>query len=332
MLHLNEREEPAGLVSNIQHYTIHDGPGIRTEVFFTGCPLHCLWCSNPETIKPYPRLGVYPDKCLSTEKCAYCKKVCPLPDARPINFDDEGFLKSLQMVPECEGCLKCADECPSRAIEVWGALFTLDELLKDIKKDISFYRKTGGGVTLSGGEVMLQWEFVQMLLKACKEASIDTCVETALQCKWQHAEKVFEYADFIITDIKHMDSARHKEYTGVGNETILENIKNTAALNKALVIRIPVVPGYNGDEENIRATGEFIRSEIFDKGSSIKQLQLLPYRKLGTEKYESLGIPYPLEDYVPPERAEWEQNILALTDMLKTDYGLPAVAGSSQKL
>ncbi|MDR0817534.1 MAG: glycyl-radical enzyme activating protein [Clostridiales Family XIII bacterium] len=332
MLHTNKRGEPAGLVSNIQKYTIHDGPGIRTEIFFTGCPLRCLWCSNPETLKPYPRLGVYPAKCLSLEKCGYCRKACPLPDASPLIHDGNGVIRAINMEDECSGCLKCADACPPRAIKVWGDLYSVDELLRIIEEDRRFYQKTGGGVTLSGGEVMLQWEFARMLLKACKDASINTCVETALQCTWAQAEAVFEYADLIIADIKHMDSAKHKEYTGTGNETILENIRLTAALGKPVVLRTPVVTGYNGDEENIRATGAFIRDELISNGANILQYQLLPYRKMGTEKYDSLGESYPMGDYVPPEREEWEKELLRLTDILKKEYGVPAVSGSSQKL
>jgi pyruvate formate lyase activating enzyme len=142
-------------------------------------------------------------------------------------------------------------------------------------------------------------------------------------------EAVYEFADLVITDIKHMDSAKHLKYCGAGNELILSNIKRTVGLHKPLVIRTPVVDGYNSDESNIRATGAFLRDEL---GGSVIAYQLLPYRKMGTEKYASLGDDYPLENYVPPDRAEWESNLLHLTDMLIRDYGLPAVAGSGQKL
>ena len=298
-------------------------------MFFTGCTLRCLWCSNPETIEPRARLGVYPAKCLSLEKCGLCVKACPVDNAAPISFDDSGELGSVLMRAECDSCLKCADICPPRAIKTWGEKMTLPTLMKVIMEDRSYYEKTGGGVTLNGGEVMLQWEFARSLLKACREASVNTCVETALHCPREHMEAVYEYTDLVITDIKHMDPKAHKEITGAGNELILSNIKRTAELQKKLVIRTPVVPGYNGDEENIRKTGGFIRDEL---GGAIVQYQLLPYRKMGTEKYDSLGLPYPMGDYTPPERAEWEANLARLAGILVEEYGLPAVAGSAKKL
>ena len=344
----NSNSEPAGLISNIQKYTIHDGPGIRTEIFFKGCNMRCIWCSNPETIGQKPQLGVYPSKCLSLSKCGYCLRECPakqgdgslaLPsgtlegetrEPSPCLIHDEnGILSSIRMIPECDGCLKCADICPSRAITLWGMLTTADELMRIIEEDRSFYERSGGGVTLSGGEVMLQWEFAVVLLQRCKRAGINTCVESALNCPPEHMEAVYEYTDLVITDIKHMDTKKHLEYTGAGNELILRNIRRTVELGKKLVIRTPVVMGYNGDEANIRATGAFIRDELDGK---IMQYQLLPYRKMGTEKYDSLCKDYPMGDYAPPEREIWESELKRLADMLVSEYGLPAVAGSGKKL
>lgn len=323
----NSAGEPCALVSNIQKYTIHDGPGIRTEIFFTGCTMRCLWCSNPETIAFKSLIGCYPGKCLSLDKCSWCVKSCPLQGA-PLEFEN-GILKSIQMSSVCDTCFKCVHACPSQALKQWGELMTVEEMLKVIKEDSSFYRKTGGGVTLSGGEVMMQWEVAAMLLKACKESDINTCVETALSCPREQMEAVFEFTDLVITDIKHMNSEIHKSLTGVGNELILENIKRTVDMGKQLVIRTPVVPGYNGDEANMRASGAFIRDELQNK---IVQYQLLPFRKLGTEKYDSLGIPYPLGDYQPPERSRWENDLTRYADMLVNEYGVPAVPGSSRKI
>lgn len=328
MLHRNADGMPVGLITNIQKYTIHDGPGIRTEVFFKGCPLRCLWCSNPETLAPAPQIGAYPNKCLGADKCGLCLKACPLKENLPIRFEG-GMLSHVEMVTACAGCLKCTEVCPGRALKRWGEEKTVEELMKTILEDRSFYLKTGGGVTLSGGEVMLQWEFAAMLLEQCKRASVHTCVESALHCREEQMLEVYRFTDLVITDIKHMDTVKHKKYTGAGNELILQNIKKTAALGLPLVIRTPIVAGYNNDEKNIRATGRFIRDEL---GGRVVQHQLLPYRKMGTEKYDSLNEAYPMADYASPERSAWEENLLRLTDILVTEYGVPAVPGSSKKL
>lgn len=321
--------QPAGLVYNIQKYTIHDGPGIRTEVFFKGCPLRCRWCSNPESLVTHPQIGVYPSKCLTEEKCGLCLAACPLGKETPILMEN-GLLKQVRQGDACDGCMKCVDICPSRAIMRWGDLKTVDELLQVVLEDRSFYQRTGGGVTLNGGEIMLQWEFAALLLKACKEASINTCIESSLHCPREHMEAVYRYTDLVITDIKHMDTKEHKKYTGVGNELILNNIRRTVELGMPLVIRTPIVPDCNNSVENIRATGAYIRDELKNR---IVQYQLLPYRKMGTEKYATLLMPYPMgDDYVPPERSVWEQNLLDLTRILNEEFGVPAVPGSSHKL
>jgi pyruvate formate lyase activating enzyme len=322
-----QKDEPFGLITNIQKYTIHDGPGIRTEIFFKGCPLSCIWCSNPEGLSPKKQIGIYPSKCIGNSKCSMCIKSCPQGANSPIHTDND-HLQIINESPECEDCFICAEECPSRAIMIWGKKMTVPELMKIILEDRNFYLRTGGGVTLSGGEVMLQWKFAALLLKSCRENEINTCVESSLHCQTKHMEEVYKYTDIVITDIKQMDSAKHKEFTGVGNELILKNIIRTVELKKPLVIRIPVVSDHNNDEENIRNTGKFIRDIL---GNHILQLQLLPYRKMGTEKYATLNIPYPMGNFVPPERQVWEKNLLELTEILK-EYDIPAVAGSSQKI
>ncbi len=326
-MNLNKENEPHGLVTNIQKYTIHDGPGIRTEIFFKGCPLRCLWCSNPEGLSPGRQIGVYPTKCIGISKCSLCLNACPEGENTPIQTHDD-CLTAIREIPECTDCYRCADSCPSGAIMIWGKKMTVPELMKTILEDRSFYIKTGGGVTLSGGEVMLHWEFVALLLKECKNSSINTCIESSLHCPPEHMAHVYEYTDLVITDIKHMDTRKHKEYTGVGNERILGNIKRTVEQNMPLVIRIPVVADYNNSEENIRATAEFIKNDL---GNNILQLQLLPYRKMGTEKYASLCKPYPMDGYTPPERSVWEKNLIELTEILKA-YDIPAVAGSTTKM
>lgn len=316
-----------GLITDIQRYTIHDGPGIRTEIFFKGCPLHCKWCSNPETINPGRQLAVYPKKCLSTSECGYCLKKCPLGADSPIEFDN-GRLNIIKNHIFCSTCFACAEACPAEAISFWGKRMAVDDLMKVVLADRRFYERSGGGVTLNGGEVMVQWQFAEELAKTCHEQGINVCVETALHCPPDHMSAVLQWADYVITDIKHMDTNIHKELTGVGNELILKNIKRVVEMGKPLVIRTPVVAGYNNSPENIRATAAFIRDEL---GSKIIQYQLLPYRKMGTEKYTSLGQTYPLEDYAVPSRSEWEPNIISLRDMVAKDFAIPVAAGSGQK-
>ncbi|MCF0120277.1 MAG: glycyl-radical enzyme activating protein [Oscillospiraceae bacterium] len=327
MLHLKNGEH-AGIITNIQKYTIHDGPGIRTEIFFKGCTMHCKWCSNPETIAPHIELGMYPTKCVRSDKCGLCLKVCP-EEGEMFGFDGDCVLSSLKTTGECESCLRCADVCPNHAIKQWGELMTVEELMKVIRADVNFYNRSGGGVTLNGGEVLVQWEFAAELLKKCREESIQTCVETALNVPTEHMERVYEYTDVVITDIKQMDSAKHREYTGAGNELILKNIRRTVELGKKLIIRTPVVPFHNDSEEDFRRIGEFVRDEL---GGNIVQYQLLSYKRMGTEKYASLMRPYPMEDFVQPEREVCERNILFLAEMLREEYGVPAVAGSSAKI
>lgn len=327
MLYQDKQGRPVGRITNIQRYTIHDGPGIRTEIFFKGCTMHCLWCSNPETIRPHRELGFYPSKCMTKEKCSWCIRACSQ-KGEPLIFDDQGLI-AVTNGESCIGCMRCTDVCPNHAIKSWGEDKTVEDLMKAIRADVDFYRRTGGGVTLNGGEVLLQWEFARLLLEQCKEEGINTCVESALCVPTEHMEAVLPLTDVLITDIKHMNSERHKEITGQSNELILKNIKCAHELGSKIVIRTPVVHGYNADEDNIRETGAFLRDEL--KGE-IVAYQLLPFRRMGTEKYESLRRAYPFEEYKAPEREIWEPALLHLAEILQKEYGLPAVAGSGGKL
>ena len=316
-----------GIVFNIQRYTIHDGPGIRTEVFLKGCPMHCKWCSNPESIDPRQELGLYPTKCIGLDKCGLCVKACPLGDKTPLSFSDNKIVSIDRN--RCTRCLACAKTCYLNAIKVWGTVMSVDEAIKQILADRDFYQKSGGGVTLSGGEVTVQWKFSLEILKESKKQHVHTCVETGMHCSPEILAKFYPYTDLMITDIKHMDPEIHRKYTGQDNTRILRNIEKTVNAGVPLIIRIPIIPGVNNDEDNIRKTAEFIANKLHNK---VVQVQLLPYRKMGTEKYASLEQEYPMGDgYEMPPREVWEKNILGLTEVMKS-YGVPAVAGASSKI
>ncbi|MEA1923570.1 MAG: glycyl-radical enzyme activating protein [Pseudomonadota bacterium] len=316
----------SGVVFDIQKFTVHDGPGIRTNVFLKGCPLRCLWCSNPEGLKSKPQVGVYSKRCIGIDKCGLCLRVCPKAEEGALVIKDNRIDHINRNV--CTSCLRCAEECPSQGtLKVWGREMSVSEVLEVVRADREFYEKSGGGITLSGGEVFLQTAFARELLEACKSEGINTCVESALHCDPNLLDIIYPQVDLVITDIKHMDSDVHKTLTGVGNTRILRNIMKTADMGLPLVIRVPVVAEHNNSEDNLRATAQFIATHL---GNQVKQVQLLPYRELGLDKYEALGMTYPMADFTPPERSIWEENILHLLEIMQ-EYGIPAVAGTTKK-
>lgn len=313
-----------GLIFNIQGYTVHDGPGIRTEIFMKGCPLSCEWCSNPEGMKTYPEPGVYPDKCLGLEDCGRCVRACK---TQSLLVSEENKVVAINR-DTCVHCMSCANACPSSAIQAWGKYYTVEEIMEVIRKDAVFYKRTGGGVTISGGESLLQPEFVLTLLKQCREEGFHTCVESALNVSREVLESVLPYVDMFITDIKTMDSEMHKKRCGIGNRLILENIEYVAKSGTPLVIRTPVLKGFNATDESIRAIGDFIVNKLENK---VLQYQLLPYRQMGTEKYKSLNRPYPMENFEGYEREEWEPDIVRFLDIL-IGMGINAVTGNNKKM
>lgn len=272
----NENDQATGLIFNIQKFSIQDGPGIRTTVFMKGCPLNCPWCSNPEGICNTPQIMVLDRKCISCKKCA---SICP---TQAIRFENTTRIIDWE---RCIQCLECGENCPSRSIEVAGVYKTVDEVFKIVVQDEMYYRTSGGGVTVSGGEALRQWEFVLELFKKCKKAGYHTTLDTTGFCKWKNMEKVLQYTDLILFDLKHMDSERHKEITGISNDVIIENLKQAAKIAK-IWLRIPLTSGFNDSESNMMATGELAKSIQAEK------ISLLPHHDWGKEKYARLGKTY----------------------------------------
>lgn len=311
-----------GVIFNIQRFTIHDGPGLRTELFLKGCPLRCEWCSNPESWVTHIQPGVYKSKCISKKKCGMCEDACP--EAGALNFY-RGKLVGIDR-SKCKNCLACYRDCPADAIKEWGTRMTVDECMKVIRKDMGYYERSGGGVTVSGGEPLMQSDFVAELFKACQDEGVQTCCESTFHAKWEEIEKVLPFTNIMISDIKHMDSDIHKKHTGVGNETILENLKKVAGKDRELILRIPIIPNINDDMDNIKATADFILKEL---GGHVRTLQLLSFMRLGEEKYASLGIPYKMAD-VKVNRKSFQKHIDEIAKYFN-NRGIHCLVGTKEK-
>ena len=248
---------------DIQRNSFVDGPGIRTTVFFKGCNLKCAWCHNPESQSAKPQMMFYKDKCTG---CGKCKSVCPY------------------HLEQCELCGKCTLYCPVDARKVCGKEHTVDEVLKEVLKDQAFYETSGGGVTFSGGECMLQIDFLAEILKKCKENGIHTAVDTAGHIPFESFEKILSYTDLFLYDIKIFDSQKHKQYVGVGNELILENLKKLFERKAKLWIRIPIIPDVNDSIEEIQKIKDFLKTN-----GTPEKIELLPYHAMGENKYRAIG-------------------------------------------
>jgi len=285
----------AGIIFNIQRFSIHDGPGIRTTIFFKGCPLHCLWCDNPEGQKATPEMVFWKERCI---RCETCVGICPYNAIKTASRASKTIVKD-----RCTVCGRCLDTCYSRALEQIGKYVTVDEVLEEVDRDRIFFEASGGGVTASGGEPAAQPEFVTELFRRCKEKQIHTAIETCGYAEWSILENVLRYTDLVLYDIKDIDPLRHKKFVGVQNDLILENAKKISSMLIPMVVRIPVIPGYNDREDNIEATRRFI-SEL----RGVKKVNLLPYHRFGEAKYKRLGLKYRLKGLEPP-REEHLQSI-----------------------
>ena len=276
--------QDAGLVFNIQRFSLHDGPGIRDLVFFKGCPLRCKFCDNPESQNGYPELAFNEDRCIG---CGECQKVCPV-GAITLSADEKASIdRSL-----CTNCGLCAEVCPAKAVRLYGEYLSVEEVLDIVQEDSPFYWRSNGGVTVSGGEPTFQAAFVHELLKEAKKRFIHTAIQTCGHSSWDCLEEICIYANLVFYDLKHMDPDKHQAFTGVTNKLILANIKKLSRRfpDTPVIVRTPVVPGFNDSDENIEATIKFL-SGI----SNVQEYRLLPYHKFGEPKYGQLDREYPLK-------------------------------------
>lgn len=268
-----------GWIFDIQRYSINDGPGIRTTVFFKSCPLGCLWCDNPESQAKMPELIYLSSLCTS---CYRCVDACP---SGATTIGSDGRIRINRSL--CQVCGKCAEVCPNAARVIIGKLMTVEEVFHVVSQDTLFYRNSGGGVTASGGEPTHQPEFLNALLTRCQEAGIHTTLDTCGLVDWKTLADILEHVELILYDLKHMDSEMCRKLTGVGNEIILQNLERIAKL-KPVIVRIPLIPGYTDSKTNIEALGEFLTS------IGISRVDVVPYHQLGVGKYEGLGKKYTL--------------------------------------
>jgi pyruvate formate lyase activating enzyme len=291
-------QAPTGLVLNIQHFCIHDGPGIRTTVFLKGCSLRCKWCSNPESIHSKPELAYKPGQCLGEKQCGYClKDVCPESAIYVIGSGDRPDDKVRINWDLCTNCGQCVDVCPANALYLFGQEMTVKQVLDEVEQDSAFYRQSGGGLTVSGGECLLQADFVAALLAEAHRRGINTAIETAGNVPWANMEKVLPHVDTVLHDQKLTDPERHKKWCGTDNRRIRANFKKAYETfpNKKFIARTPLIPGVNDDEEHIRAVLAFIRPY-----KNVIDYELLPYMRFGESKYGFLGRIYEMQDFNPP--------------------------------
>ncbi len=276
-----------GIIFDIQRYSIHDGPGIRTVVFLKGCPLRCAWCSNPEGQHAAPVIEFFAGRC---QRCGECGEVCP---RAAVNGDLDCAPATKLDRTTCDLCGRCVEACPHSVLRVSGRTVTAADVLAEVKKDAGFYRRSGGGVTLSGGEPLAQPAFAVEVLRRCGDANIHTAVETCGYAPEDVFRRVADAADLVLFDVKHMDPAAHAQRTGVSNGPVLANLERLVQWGKPVLARIPLVPGWNDGSEHLSA----VAARLAHLG--IRDVHVMPFHQLGRDKYERLGMRYELSDAPP---------------------------------
>ena len=296
-------ENIEGIIFNIQRYSIDDGPGVRTTVFFKGCPLSCLWCSNPESQNPLPAVTYRYTSC---KRCGTCVKTCPL---GIITLEEDGVHIDRKA---CDRCGKCVEACVHEALRMSGEKMTVDEVFNIVKRDIDFYKVSGGGVTASGGEILMQADFVAELFKRCREEDIHTCADTSGFGKKEAMEKVLTYSDLVYYDLKHMDPVEHERQCGQSNELILNNLALVVEKKVPMVIRVPLIPGFNNSDENIEAIAKTVA-----RLTKEAPVNIMPYHNYGANKYRMIDMEYSLDDVITPSKEELDR-----TKQIIESYGL----------
>ena len=274
----------SGYFMEPQNFSVNDGNGIRTIIFFAGCPLRCQWCSNPENFTDINKVAHYEKICI---KCGRCAQVCPY--GVGINLNNPLGRQ------QCKSCGLCVKACPRNSRKNLIYKYNSEQILEIIEKQKIFYRYSGGGVTFSGGEATLQADMLRELVSKLYDKAIDLAIETSGYFNFDDMKDILEKIDLIFIDIKHMDDYKHRLHTGIGNEKILKNVARLNELKASVVVRIPVIGGVNADIENIRKTAQFVRANI-----AAPKLELLPYHSFGDSKYEALGLEKPSRRYKTP--------------------------------
>lgn len=289
-------------VFNIQKFCTNDGPGIRTTVFLKGCPLDCLWCHNPESKRTAPEIMYNERLCIGCGLCEkQCENACHTLSENSHSYNRNG----------CTACGKCAEVCPAKAVEIAGNELCADDIIKEVLRDEAFYKTSGGGITLSGGEPMLQFAFTLEILEKAKEKGLHTCMETSGFAPKEHFERVAPFVDIFLYDYKLSDENEHIKYTGVSNKKILENLFHLDSLGKSIILRCPVIPGINDTAAHFEAI-----SAVANKLSNIIEINVEPYHPLGSSKAKQLGLEYKLGNISFPDSAtveKWMEKIASLT-------------------